>query len=513
MLGTRAHRIIYLVLLALLGGSMVCSVWLTNLLWVLLGANWLLEGRWREKWAMARESRALHLYACYYALLLLGMLWTSNTRAGWSVLQVSLPLLVVPLVVLTTDNVTARWRELVLWFYTATVVVVAIISTVRLYTLPSIEYRDAVPYISHIRFALNCCVVVYFCTGQALRHWRQSRLVAVAGLAVTAWMLIFLVIIQSYTAIAVLVAVSFVLTVAYRNVRWMLWLWLVGLLALAVPVAIAVHDYYDLHDGEEAPLPPYTLNGRPYEHACDGLIENGSYVNNHVCREELRHGWEQLSTLPYDSLTASGYRVEPTLIRYLNGLGLTKDSAGMSCLDASQVAAIERGIANPVYESPNHLRKMVYVMLFEWENHRHFQSVVGFTMLQRFELWRATAGVIADHPLAGVGTGDAVDALHARLEAQGSALSGTTKRTHNQYLTVTAQLGLPLALLLALLLLRACLPTCSMRRRGYRLSPFMLAWVLTVLISFLTEDTLDTQAGIMLCTWFLAFRQNPESHV
>jgi hypothetical protein len=34
-----------------------------------------------------------------------------------------------------------------------------------------------------------------------------------------------------------------------------------------------------------------------------------------------------------------------------------------------------------------------------------------------------------------------------------------------------------------------------------------LAWLLTILISCLTEDTLATLAGILFCTWFLAFRQ------
>jgi hypothetical protein len=50
LFSAKVHRRIYFVLLTLLGGCMVTSVWASNLMWVLLLSNWLLEGRWAEKW-------------------------------------------------------------------------------------------------------------------------------------------------------------------------------------------------------------------------------------------------------------------------------------------------------------------------------------------------------------------------------------------------------------------------------------------------------------------------------
>ena len=150
-----------MVLLALLGGTMVTSVWAANLVWVLLGVNWLLEGRWREKCQMARESRLLQAYLILYVVLLVGMLWTQNTIHGLDVLRVKLPLLVVPLVMLTTRPLTGRARQTVLVIYAGTVLVVSVIAAVRLLTIPGLPYREAVPYISHIRFALCCCMVIF----------------------------------------------------------------------------------------------------------------------------------------------------------------------------------------------------------------------------------------------------------------------------------------------------------------------------------------------------------------
>ena len=163
---------------------------------------------------------------------------------------------------------------------------------------------------------------------------------------------------------------------------------------------------------------------------------------------------------------------------------------------------IERGVANPVYESRNPLRKMVYVMLFEREYYVHTHAVRGFTMLQRLELWRAAVDVIGRNLWLGVGTGDVDDALHARLAEIDSSLADSGKSTHNQYLAILAAFGVVGCVLLLVMFLRPLIA-----RRSSHVTPLMLAWMLTVLISFLTEDTLDTLAGILFCTYFLAFRQ------
>ena len=492
MFGPLIHRRIYLVLLALLGGCMVTSVWASNLVWVLLGANWILEGRWREKWQMACNSRLLQAFVALYLLYLVGMLWTSHVANGFTILQVKLPLLVVPLVVLTSRPLAGRARWIVLGAYGATVLVVSIIALVRMLTIPDLPYRDAVPYISHIRFALNCCMVIYLAVAVGTRR----ALILLLAL----WMLVFLALIHSYTAFAILAVVSLVLLLT-RYRRWplvALWLLLAGTAAFLV--GHEAKAYYRFIPQATEPLQTYTAGHRPYEHWQDGIIENGNYINNYLCPEEMRAEWQRRSTVPYDSVGDEGYTLQPTLVRYLNALGLTKDSVGVNALTAAQVRDIERGVANPVYESGNPIRKMVYVILFEREYYVHTHAVRGFTMLQRLELWRATFQVIADHRWIGTGTGDVDAELHAELRAMQSSLADTQKRSHNQYLSFLAAFGVVGFSFLLFMFLR---PLSSPHSP---LSAFLLAWLLTILISFLTEDTLDTLAGILFCTFFLAFR-------
>lgn len=501
MFPAKIHRRIYIILLTLLGGCMVTSTWASNLVWVLLGANWVFEGRWREKWQMAKESRPLQVYIALYLLLLLGMMWTENQHYGWWILQVKLPLLVVPLVVLTTRPLEGRVRRGVLWAYATTVFVVSLIGLVRMLTIPDLPYREAVPYISHIRFALNCCMVVCLCAGAVIKI-RAVVQKAAAGLTML-WMLAFIAMLHSYTAIAMLAVVSLVTIIVYNRHWPLIALWVLVVGTFAFFVGRDVKAYYRMSPLATKPLRSHTAAGNLYFHANDGIIENGNYVNNYICPDELRQEWNRRSAMPYDSITATGYNIEPTLVRYMNSLGLTKDSVGLAAMSDEQINAVERGVANHVYEGGNPLRKMIYVMLLEREFYVHTHAVAGFTMLQRIELWEATLKVIAEQPWFGVGTGDVVDAMQSYLAADKSELSGRGMRSHNEYLGLTAAIGIVGMLLILILVARA------LSRHGKkRMPPLMLAWVLIIFISMLTEDTVDTLAGILFCTWFLPFRRH-----
>ena len=500
MLGEKTHRIIYLVLLTLLGGCMVTSTWASNLMWVLLAVNWLAEGRWREKWQMARESRLLQGFTALYLLLIIGLLWTNNLSAGIDVLVVKLPLICLPLVLLTTRRLDGWERVPVLVVYIGTVLVVSVISAVRLFVMPGLPYRDAVPYISHIRFALNCCMVIFICISLLSRRGSPIYLKIFTIVSVL-WLLAFMAMIRSFTGFAVLIVVSMVIMLVYWR-RWpLIALWVLVVGGAAVFVGHWVKSYYNMVPMATQPLRPFTASGNPYEHAQDGIIENGNYVNNYVCQSELRREWNLRSNIDYDSIISNGYSVQSTLVRYLNAIGQTKDSVGMAAMSDDDIRAVERGVANPVYESHNPLRKMVYVMLLEREFYLNTHSVAGFSVLQRFELWQATWDVVRRYPAFGVGTGDAVDLMHQELVKMDSELAGTTKKSHNQYLLLAAMVGLVGLAITAFMFLRS----------WKKPSPLMLAWIVAILISCLTEDTLETLAGILFCTWFLVLRPQEAS--
>lgn len=484
----------YPVLLCLLAVSMTTSVFAANLVWTLLAVNWVAEWNWRERFAGFRSNYLLHAFLILIAVQLAGMLWTADTAAGVRVLRENLPLLVIPLVILTSQPLTRTQLCNVGIAHVGTVLVVSAIGVVRYLTLPELPYRQIVPYISHIRFGLNVCFDLVMLAYAAVT-FRRGWLWLLNG-ALALWLVAFLLLIHAYTAFIVLLVLPVALLIGYgrrlpRSRRFAAW---GGVLAMLLAVgglsAYYWHDYYTLQPLSAQPSRSCTVNGTPYLPPADDLVENGNYLNRHVCPDELERQWNRISSHPYDQPNADGYSIQSSLVRYLNGLGLTKDSLGMTRLTAADIAAIEKGIANPVYLQPG-LRKMYYVIFFEQENYRCYRTVSHFTMLQRYELWNNAWRVFLGHPLFGVGTGDILDECHAQLRTDESPLADTTLDTHCQYLHYLVGYGIIGFLLVMFFFVRAIARSQLCR------SLLFGAFLCIALISFISEDTLSTLAGML----------------
>ncbi len=485
---------IYPGLLCLLAVGMTTSVFLTNLVWVLLLANWVAEWDWGARLKALRSSRLLQAFLVLMGIHLLWLAGTADLAYGLYDIQKKLPLAAIPLVVLTSRPLARRELLCVAAAHGGTLLVLSVIGVVRLLTIPGLPYRELVPYISHIRLGLNICLFIG--AAAALLFRCRRRWVWAAGAGAALWMLFFLYLLRAYTAFAVLFVSAAVLLICRgRRLPAPLRLGLPALFAAAV-AAVALlflhyrHDYYTLPTA--AALPTATANGNPYTHGTDGLIENGAVVSQCVCEEELRQQWPRYSRVPIDSLTPVGYPVLPALVRYLNAIGATKDSAGLTRLAPADVAAIEQGVANPVYLSPGP-RRLFYVLFFEQESRRCHGSVSNFSMLQRYELWEAGFRLFLRRPFFGAGTGDVPRELDAELAADGSPLAGSGLHTHSQYLNFLLAFGLTGFLLIAAAFARA------LRRRPC--SGLFIFFLCITLVSFLTEDTLETLAGIT----FVAF--------
>ena len=148
-------RAFYILFLALLAGSAVCSNFMMNLAWTLLFVNWLAERDFKRKFADFRTNGLLHFAIFYFLLSAISLIWTRDLYAGLDVLRQTLPLLVVPLVVLTSRPLTRLQWRLVAIGYVGTLLVVTVIGFIRWLTIPDLPYRQIVPFISHIRFSLN----------------------------------------------------------------------------------------------------------------------------------------------------------------------------------------------------------------------------------------------------------------------------------------------------------------------------------------------------------------------
>ena len=504
------HSWIYFGLLALLVIAIPTSNFLMSMAQVLLMVNWIAEGQWYIKQRRVRRQPLLWAFVAFFFIHLLWCLFSYNWNYALDDLRKKLPLLIVPLVVLTSETISRKRIDVLLGIYCCTLLFVSSYSWVNHLTNPDVPYRSLFPYISHIRLALNACMVIFtLCyyiyrvmTKATFCGIRKNICISILVLLI-GWFVGYLLLLQSYTGfITLFFALAVVLFFKLKRLcnKLYLTIYFGGLVFILVVLALIgghyVNAYYKLKPLSFLPLEETTVNGNVYTHHQDGFVECGNYINNYICYSELGEGWRKISNKPLDYITPNTYPIEPTLIRYLNSKGLTKDSLGLAALTYYDIQAIENGKATYYEAYGNVVEQMIYRLLFEYENYKVYGSVKNFSMLQRFELWGNAYEIILYNPWLGVGTGDVADEIRNNLLKNNSELKDSNMRTHNQYLTLLLTFGVVGTTIIIALFVNAI-----WKEKLFESLLFM-AYFCIVMVSFISEDTLETAAGCLFCTFF-----------
>jgi hypothetical protein len=249
---------------------------------------------------------------------------------------------------------------------------------------------------------------------------------------------------------------------------------------------------------------PIALSTTVSGNAMDGFPggeqrENGYLVYHNICWKELEIHWNKHSSLPFNGKDKSGSPLAHTLARYLTSMGLNKDSTGVAHLTSQDVHNIECGIPNIQYPQMNGLQRRLNRIYFEYNMFTLGSAPNGHSLFQRFIYWQNAWTLFKEHPLLGVGTGDVADQIHLLFQANDHGLLPEFQlRTHNQYLTFLITLGI-LGFLPFLWVIY------SMMKAAKRFSITALLFVWIAALSCLTEDTLETQAGVTFIAFFTAW--------
>jgi O-antigen ligase len=115
----------------------------------------------------------------------------------------------------------------------------------------------------------------------------------------------------------------------------------------------------------------------------------------------------------------------------------------------------------------------------------------------RLYFWKAAVTLIKKNVLFGVGTGDVQSELNKTYIETNSPLNvDWYKRPHNQFLTITVALGIIGSLLF---LFSFLYPVTNLKKQMH---PLFWPYFLVLCISFVLEDTLETQAGLSFYAFF-----------
>ncbi|MEO8086258.1 MAG: O-antigen ligase family protein [Bacteroidota bacterium] len=502
---------LYVFGLVVLVTGLPLSLFLISLSQFILAGSFLLEGNLSEKFKRFLKNKAALLIVGIWILHVVGMLWTTDLPQGWNDIRIKLPVLLLTLFIAGTEPLSKKQFHLVLAFFIAAVFAGTLVSMAVLTGVihrEIIDIRDVFIFkISHIRFGLFTCIAIfillYFVFKDQTNTNRVSRMLMCA---LVIWLLTFLFIVESLTGLSICISIILFLFISYawknlgRSGR---------LILTATFIIFPLIVFLLLRKSFKENFTPRqviidvkakTDQGNPYTFDFKNPeIENGYPAYIYMCEDEMRSEWGKRSSIAYDSTDKKMQPIKFTLIRFLASKGLRKDSAALSRLTDEEVRSIEKGIPNVSYQFPSVKVRLMQIM-WEIDQYSKAGDPNGHSIMQRFESWKAACEVIRENFFIGVGTGDLPDAVHAQYAVLNSKLNKEHYlRAHNQYLAITVAFGV---FGLAYFLFALFYPVIFLNQRQ---NYFYLVFFLALVLSMLTEDTLETQPGATFFAFFNAF--------
>jgi len=466
---------------------------------------WIFDKNLLAKVKVFLKSKPALAFTSIYFLHIIGLLYTSNFDYALFDLRTKAPLLLFPMIMVSSPPLTTRELRNFLLLFAATATASISYSLYLFISQTLGDFRDAFPFISHIRLSLEVLIAI-----SIMMYYGHSKYSGVPK-----WLKVILLIIPFYliwvmsvlelmTGIVIfgvgvmLFLIRYLLHNKNSQAPWIgLFISLVVLIAAVFWIRTVVHDYNTPTVIQWDNIAKQTAEGNLYEHTPETYqIENGHYIGLYICRKELNDAWNKRSSIDYKGLDLRGQELSMTLIRYLNSLGLRKDAAGVKQLSDEDITNIEKGIANVEFAKKYSLKKRIYKLIWEYNLYKRGNGAYGHSLVQRIVLWNTSLQLIAEHPLFGVGTGDVRDAFQNIFVEENSALQDSGLRSHNQYLSFSVALGI---LGLVVFIISLIYPASVLKMWSY--SPYFYLFVIMTM-SMLWEDTIESQVGVSIFAFF-----------
>lgn len=486
------------------------SKFLMSLSQIILLCNWILSGDLKTKFISFFRNKAAAVLSSLFLIHFLGLLYTTDYHYAFNDIRIKIPLFILPLILSTSPPLERKTFEFILKLFIGSVAIGTIISTLILtgiYHKHVVDIREISIFISHIRFALLICISIFVCIYLLIGSVdkRYKIFYSIIGL----WLFAFLVIMQSMTGIAALLVVAFVLAVYKISISKKKWLKYSAFIFILCLTCIAIYAINkELNDKIETDvvdynrLPAYTAHGNLYKHfkTTKEFTENGHFIWIYYCESELKEEWAKRSKIDFYWKDLKGNVLRYTLVRYLTSKNLRKDADGLKQLSDEEIRLIERGVSNVRYKNFSSFRGRLHEIIWEIKRYKESGNANNQSLTQRFEYWKAATGIISDNLLFGVGTGDVQRSFDDQYIKTHSSLQKELRfHSHNQYLTITVAFGL-IGLIWFLITLFYPMIRLNKMHDFLYITFFILA-----AISFFSEDTLETQAGVTFYAFFNSF--------
>ncbi len=503
------HKRLYFIGLILTAICLPLSKFALSVSMIFLICNWILELDFRRKWDILKSNKTILVFTGIFLVHILWLLNTHDFKFAFHDLSNKAIIVLYPIIIGTSIQLNYQQVKRILIWFSIAVVSSTIISSLILFQIidyPIQNVRNISPFISHIRLSLLINIAI-FSLGYLLLSGKFKLLIfeKIAFVTFIIWLIIFLFLLKSYTGIIVFIVVLFIIlgltSFKIKDIvpRLFLQLSLITLfLVLASFLTHSIARYYTREIVDINNLEKLTINGNEYLHDFNlDQLENGNYVWIYLCEEEIKKEWDKISSIPYNGKDKKGEELKYTLTRYLTSKGYRKDSVGISKLSQQDINNIEAGIANYIFENKYAIYPKIYDAIWQIDMYKKGFDPSKSSITLRFEYAKTAFDIIKDNFWFGVGTGDVQDAFNKQYLKNECLLPPTSQlRAHNQYITFFLSFGV-----IGFIILFYCLLYPAIKLNGFKNYLFLIL-LLIALLSFINEDTLETQIGITFFSYF-----------
>jgi len=465
-LSPKTTSTIHFWLVALMLVGIVGSKFLMSITMMLCVLNFLVEADFKNYWQRIKENHLLHLLIAFYLLHAISLLWSDNISYGINDLRIKAPLLVVSIILIAKPILKSDHNKLYLLLILS-LLVTSVINFCHYQFLLNAhlakDIRELSLFGSHIRYG----ILLAFGIGICLFLSREFKRFSIGLISCAAWFIFYTYYSQVLSGLLSLLVVFVLYAALYFLERK--WVLISGaLLCLTILIGIAAF----LFSNEKEVISPMSQSN------------------------ELKDAWNKRSRLSFDSLDLKKQPLKTTLSRYIASKGLPPNRMGVNKLSEDDVHNIENGYAD-IHETGLGLMARLYGLRYQIH---HPTNPNGHSLLQRIESWKTAGQIIKENWLFGVGAGDVADKFEQQYKKNGSLLLEENRiRAHNSFLTSWLSFGLVGLVLFTYI--QWVFFQFSWRKVNY----LGLLFIGLSLISFLLEDTLETQTGVTFFAFFYSF--------
>lgn len=509
-----AHYYLKITALVILTVGICLHNTLMSIATIWLGANWLIEAKYKYYWDKFKSSPAVWFLMALLIFSFISLAWSDDVNYGLKDIGKKMPFFVIPFVLGTSEPIEKKVVHFLCYLLIGILLLTSGINFYRFHFVleDAIDPREMSYFISHIRYA----IIVVLGIAVAIYLLISRKGPAIIWIISLIWLTYYAYASHVLTAYVLLLALClfWLLYWTHKQSKKVLRISVYGLLILmVVTIYVGLNKAFDSFKKPAevvlTDLETETANGRKYYHNLNYTErENGELVWIYMQQEELENEWNNRSRIAYDSTDRAGQPMFGTLMRYLTSKGLRKDSVAVWSLTEQEIKEIENGKTS--YVQGNGLKSKLHEFFLQWDAYQKGGDINGQSLLQRFEHLRIGLEILKSNWIMGVGIGDVHEAFQLKYTAMDSSLIEENRhRSHNQFLTYWISHGL-IGLICIIGLLLA--PIRSVKEKGF------IFWsiFITLCLSLLFQDLLETQAGVCVFGFFysiMAFQGPDRSSV